>query len=127
MIKKSFSIRKQLRSFKYAFRGIYLLLRKEHNAWVHSATALIVISLAILFKLNTIEWSLIVFAIGIVFAAEAFNTSIEKLVDMVSPEHRKKAGKIKDLAAGAVLFCALAAAAIGLLVFLPKIIHYFSN
>jgi diacylglycerol kinase (ATP) len=121
MTKKRFSIRERLASFRYAFHGINLLIRKEHNAWIHLAAALMVIGFGIILKLSAMEWSLIVFAIGLVFAAEAVNTAIEKLVDLVSPQHNKKAGKVKDLAAGAVLICAITAAIIGLLVLLPKI------
>jgi diacylglycerol kinase (ATP) len=64
---------------------------------------------------------LVIISIGLVFAAEAFNTAIELLVDKISPDYDEKAGLIKDVAAGAVLFTAIAAAAVGIIVFVPKL------
>jgi diacylglycerol kinase len=62
---------------------------------------------------------------GLVFGAETVNTSIEKLVDLVSPQKNELAGKAKDMAAGAVLICALFAAATGLIIFIPKVWNLF--
>jgi diacylglycerol kinase (ATP) len=62
---------------------------------------------------------MVVMCIGTVIAAELFNTAIEKLVDLVSPERHPVAGQVKDIAAGAVLICAVAAAIIGLIIFIP--------
>jgi diacylglycerol kinase len=75
------------------------------------------------FKISSMEWIALVFAIGIVVAAEMLNTAIEKLTDMVSPEFSLKAKVVKDLAAGAVLMASLVAAVVGLIVFLPKLIE----
>jgi diacylglycerol kinase (ATP) len=117
-----FSFNKQIRSFGYAFKGIYALFRTEQNAWIHLIAAVTAIISGIIFNLNTREWIWIFLAIGMVISAELFNTAIEKLVDMISPEHHKKAGLIKDLAAGAVLIAALTALLIGLGIFLPKML-----
>lgn len=67
------------------------------------------------------EWIMIVFAIGFVFAAEAFNTAIEIWVDKLQPDFDPKAGRAKDLAAAAVLIAAISAATVGLIIFIPKI------
>ncbi len=66
------------------------------------------------------EWCLVVFCIGLVMVAEALNTSIEFLTDLVSPEWNDKAGQVKDLAAAGVLLSAITAIIIGIFVFLPK-------
>ncbi len=86
----------------------------------------LVIALGLYFEITPTEWCIIVFAIAIVLAAEAFNTAIEDLTDLVSPEPHPLAGHAKDLAAGAVLLTAIGAAIVGLLIFLPKILALFS-
>lgn len=121
MDNKGFSIKKVLRSFRFAFRGVGVLFREEHNAWVHLFATILVIAAGFFFQISRIEWALVAFAIGLVFAAEILNSALERLCDIVQPEQDKRIGDIKDLCAAGVLLCALAAAAIGLLIFLPKI------
>ena len=70
-------------------------------------------------------WMIIILCIGVVIAAELFNTAIEKLVDLVSPQQHPVAGQVKDIAAGAVLVCAATAAIIGLIVFIPYLTRFF--
>lgn len=119
---RHFSPKKRIKSFAYAWKGILLLIKSEHNAWIHLVCAILVICAAIYFDINRMEWIAVIVCIGLVLAAEAINTAIESLVDLVSPEENPIAGKVKDLAAGAVLICAISAAIIGLLVFIPYII-----
>ena len=116
--KESFSLRKRAKSFVYAAKGIRWLFA-EHNAWIHLAAAILVVIAGFFFDINQIEWIIICICIGSVFAAETFNTAIEKLSDVVSPEWNEKIGKVKDLAAGAVLITAITAAIIGLIIFIP--------
>jgi len=75
--------------------------------------------MAYIFKVSAIEWTILLICIAVVIAAEAMNTSIEKLTDMVSPDFNKEAGKIKDIAAGAVLVLAIMAAIIAIIIFYP--------
>lgn len=117
-----FEMKKRLRSFKYAFNGIKILLANEHNAWIHSVAAVVVIVAGLAVGLSRTEWLLVILCIGMVFAAEAMNTAIERLTDLYSPDYHPKAGAAKDLAAGAVLITAMAAAVVGLWIFLPKLI-----
>ena len=120
-----FSIKKRIRSFGYAFSGLKTLFREEHNAWIHAAATLLVIAAGFLLRLSETEWIAVTAAIGLVIAAEAVNSSIERLADVVQPEHDARIKSVKDLAAGAVLACAIAAAVIGLIIFLPKLINLF--
>ncbi len=122
-LKNKFSIKKRVKSFSYAFRGIYFMLKSQHNAWIHFAITFIVIIAGWMMDVSSIEWCFLIFAIGFVLSAEAFNTAIEELTNLVSPEQNPKAGIIKDVAAGAVLIAAIVAAIIGLIIFLPKINH----
>lgn len=112
-------LRKRINSFGYAFKGIASLLKKEHNAWIH-CIAIVVVTLAGLhFGITRTEWCIVCLCFGMVLAAEGFNTAIERLVDLVSPDFHPVAGDVKDVAAGAVLICAIAAAIIGLIIFIP--------
>jgi diacylglycerol kinase (ATP) len=118
-----FSATSRIRSFKYALRGIGFVLRSEHNAWIHILVALIVSAAGIAVHLSSLEWCCIVISISVVLAAEAFNTALEQLTNLVSPDFHPLAGKTKDIAAGGVLITALGAATVGIIVFLP---HVFS-
>ena len=120
----NFSFRKRLVSFKYAFKGIYYLIKSQHNAWIHLCAAIIVIAFGVFFSLSTTEWLFVSLSIGMVFSAEAFNTAIEMIMDKISPAYNNTTGKIKDIAAGAVLISAIASAIVGIIIFLPKITEY---
>lgn len=117
-----FSVKKRMLSFRYAFSGIKAAIRTQHNIWIHLTAAVLVLVFGFLFRLSTFEWIAISMAIGMVLSAEIFNSAIELLTDMVSPEINPKAGRVKDMAAGAVLIAAITAAVIGLIIFAPKII-----
>jgi diacylglycerol kinase (ATP) len=114
-------IKKRIESFGFALSGLSMLFKSQANARIHLAMAAAVLAAGFFFSLSPTEWSLVLFAIAIVFAAEAFNTSLEKLTDLASPEHHPLAGQAKDLAAAAVLVTACGAAAEGLVIFLPKL------
>ncbi|MFD2570750.1 diacylglycerol kinase family protein [Spirosoma soli] len=109
-------VRKVLRSFRFAGQGIVDLFRYENNAKVHLLIAGIVILIGLFLKLSTTEWAVIITQIGIVWAAEAFNTAIEKLCDFVSPGLHPQIKAIKDLSSGAVLILALTAVVVGIII-----------
>lgn len=116
-----FSINARIRSFSYAFAGIKAVVKTQHNFWIHLFVAVFVISAGLFLGLTRYEWVIIVLTIGFVLSAEIMNSAIENLVDFLSPETNKKAGLIKDIAAASVLISALAAAIVGLIIFIPKI------
>lgn len=97
------------------------MLTNEHNAWIHFLAAIIVIVLGIVYRVSITEWCFLIMSIGFVFFGETVNSSIEELTDLVSPGKNKKAAKVKDVGAGAVLIAAITAAAIGLIIFIPKV------
>ena len=115
-------LRRRLAAFGYAFAGIRLLLTTQVHAWIHLAATVAVVVAGFALEVSRIEWGLLIMAIGTVWTAEGINTAIEFTVDLASPEHHKLAGQAKDVAAGAVLLAALAAAGIGAIVFLPKLV-----
>lgn len=111
-----------LRSFACAFNGILHMVRSERNAKIHLVAGLGVIAAGVHCNVSSTEWIMLIVVMGNVLAAEAFNTSIEILCDKISPGHDKRIGLVKDIAAGGVLLTAIAAAAAGLVVFLPKML-----
>lgn len=117
---------KFIRSFRYAFRGIRIYLHSGGNSRFHLVATVVVIALGIWLEATVKSWCLLVLAIGLVHAAEIFNTAIEKTIDLISPGKHPLAGQVKDLAAGAVLLSALAAALTGALVFIPLLRIKFS-
>lgn len=119
---EKFSIAKRFKSFTYAFNGLRVLFKEEHNSRIHLFATICVVVAGVLLKLSVLEWVAVAFAIGLVFCGEIFNSAIEDLSDVVCSEHDERIKKVKDLSAAAVLVNAITAAVVGLLVFLPKLI-----
>lgn len=108
-------------SFGYAFRGIFVLIKTQRNAQIHLAASLGVLAFGMWLRLPATDWALLALAMGGVWAAEALNTAVEVVVDLVSPQWHALARDAKDLAAGGVLLATLAAVATGLLVLGPPL------
>lgn len=114
-------LRRRAASFGHAFRGVGAALRSEVHLQFHAVATAVVLGLGLYFELSRTEWALVALAVAGVWAAELFNTAIEALTNLVSPDYHPLAGRTKDVAAGAVLLAALGALAVGALVFGPKI------
>jgi diacylglycerol kinase (ATP) len=125
--RRPFRLADRARSFVHAFRGIAILVSEEHNAWIHAAATLAVLVLGVLLDVSRLEWALLALAIGLVWSAEALNTAIEWLCDVASPEHHPLVAKAKDVAAAGVLLAALAAAAAGACVFVPRLLALLAS
>lgn len=104
------------RSFVYAFNGLRLSL-SQRNMRIHLVCAVLAIIAGLLLHISRTEWCLVAGCIGFVISAEVVNTAIEYFVDMVSPQRQEHAGRVKDLAAGAVLVAAVTALATGGMIF----------
>jgi len=111
----------RIAAFGHAFRGWGHALRTQHNAWIHSIVATIVVILGLWLGLPPRDWAVLVLAIAMVFTAEFINTSIEAVVDLASPVHHPLAKVGKDVGAAAVLVAALSAILIGLLILGPPL------
>lgn len=122
MPEKENYFRKRILSFKYAFKGVWQAIKLEANFRIHIVAAVLVLILSYICKLSAMEWLIVILTIGAVMSAELFNSAIEKFVDLIHPEIGEKAGLIKDISAGAVLILAIAAAVIGFIIFIPKLI-----
>ena len=123
MKEEKFSFRKRAKSFRYAFNGIATLLRDEHNSRIHVAAMAAAVILGFLLGLTNTEWCVVALCCGGVLMAEAMNSAIEAIADLVSPEYHPLIKKAKDVGAAGVLMMAIAAATAGLIIFLPKIIY----
>jgi diacylglycerol kinase len=120
-------IKNRIHSFIYAFEGIKTLFRETPNAVIQLAAAIAAILLGLIFHISTMEWLILILVIGGVVALEAMNSALEHLSDYTSKkEIDPTIKKAKDLSAAAVLIMAIAALAVGVIIFLPKIIHLFS-
>jgi diacylglycerol kinase (ATP) len=114
-------LRRRVASFGHAFRGVGTALRSELHLQFHAVASAAVLGLGLYVGLSTTEWALVALAVAGVWAAELFNTAIETLTNLVSPDYHPLAGKTKDVAAAGVLLAALGALVVGALVFGPKI------
>jgi diacylglycerol kinase len=119
---KKFSIKARFKSFYFAFQGLKVFFRTQHNSWIHAVAALVVIFLGFILNVDITEWCWLVTVISMVFITELLNTAIEFLCDFVSPEIHPQIKRIKDISAAAVLIAAIAAVVVGVIVFLPKIV-----
>jgi diacylglycerol kinase (ATP) len=120
-MRRTFSFPKLLKSFAFAGKGIGYVWRSEPNFRVHVVVALLAISLGFALQIEGYEWIAITLCIGGVMSAEALNSALEVLADATHPNQHPLIGKAKDASAGAVLLIALAALAVGAIIFVPKL------
>jgi diacylglycerol kinase (ATP) len=109
-------------SFGYAFEGLGYALRTQRNLKVHCVIALAVLVVGLLLGISLDQWAVLAVMVGLVFQTELTNTAVEAIVDRVSPEFHTLAKVAKDCSAAAVLVTAVAAVAVGLLIFGPRIL-----
>lgn len=111
-----------IKSFIYAFEGVFYALRDNQNLRIHFIVAIIVISVGIFFRVNRFEFGVIGIMILLVIMAEMINTAIEEMVDLIVNEHRKEAKIAKDVAAGMVLVAVVGSVIAGIFIFVPHIL-----
>jgi diacylglycerol kinase len=114
---------KLLHSFKYAFKGLVIAIREEQNFRIHLMAIVAVVIAGALLRLSLTEWMIIVLTMGMVLAAELCNTAIEDIVNFISPQNNKAAGRIKDISAAAVMVTAITALLVGIYIFGNKILE----
>ena len=118
----SFSIKARLKSFRYAFEGLNIFFSTQHNALIHLVMTLVAFSAGVFYNITKTEAIALALAAGFVWAAELFNTAIEKLADTISKDFHPGIKFIKDVSAAAVLLSAIAAFITGAIIFLPKVL-----
>lgn len=122
---RPFQFTGRIRGFRHAVAGLLRMIRCQHNAWIHLAATVLVLAAGFLFQVSAADWCWIILAISIVWTAEALNTAFEFLADAASPAFHPLVRDAKDVAAGAVLVTALAAAIIGGIIFWPHLARLF--
>ena len=114
-----------LRSFYYAFAGLFHLFKSQRNARIELIIGVVACALAGWLRISRAEWAVLVLTIAAVLILEGLNTSIEAAVDLASPEFHRLAKTAKDVAAGMVLIAALASIIIGLVILGPPLWRKF--
>ena len=117
--------KKLIKSFSYAFEGINYALNHDQNLVIHFITAFLVILASIFFRVNSFEMGILGVMIILVITTEMINTTMEKMVDLITKEHRVEAKIAKDVSSGMVLITALGSVVVGLLIFIPHILKFF--
>jgi diacylglycerol kinase len=108
---------KLLRSFVYAWRGFLVAVREELNLKIHLLAAVVVVVMGFYYRITSNEWVALTILIAVVICLELINTSIENLTDLVTKEHHPLAGKVKDIAAAAVLVASIVSVIVGIIIF----------
>lgn len=114
-----------IRSFEYAFEGIWHAIKNNRNLRIDIFAGLAVIILGIFFHVTSFEMAILGLMILLVTASEMINTAIEEMVNLITSEHKKEAKIAKDVAAGMVLVTAIGAAIAGILIFTPYVLNLF--
>jgi diacylglycerol kinase (ATP) len=109
-------MRKRLKSFAHAFRGIVEFVRLGANAKIQLVAAVLIVGLGLLLEFGTYDWIAVVLCIGMVLSAEAMNTAVEQLADALRPESDERIRLVKDVAAGAALITAIVSVVVAVLV-----------
>jgi len=115
-------MKKLIRSFGFAFKGLGHAAATQLNFRIHLVASVVAAGMGFALHISVSEWLWVILCIALVLVAELFNTAIELLTDLVSPEYNKIAGHVKDISAGAVVVAALFALVTGVLIFLPKLL-----
>jgi diacylglycerol kinase (ATP) len=123
--KPTFALAARLRSFAHALRGMRAVLASQHNAWLHAAATCVVVVAGLGLDVSRFEWLALLFAIVSVWTAETLNTAFEALCDVASPQFHPLVARAKDVAAGAVLICAVGAVVTAGLVFGPHLAQHW--
>ena len=112
----------RIKGAKYALKGAFILLRTEASIQVQFAISCLLTIAGFYYEISATEWMFQIFSIGLIMSIEGLNTAVEEIADFIHPEFHNKIGLIKDLAAGAVFIAAMAAIAVGLIIYIPKIV-----
>ena len=115
-----------VKSFGYAFAGIYTGIKKERNMKIHCVMMCLVVAAGLIFQISAVKWCICLVLFGLVMALELVNTAVEAVVDLVTEERKPLAKIAKDTAAGAVLIAAIMAAIAGLILFVPELLAVLS-
>ena len=109
------------RSMTHAWEGLVYTVRTQLNAKIHLCVGFLVLAVATWLRLDFFHLSVLVLTIGAVLAGETINTTVESIVDLLSPDWHERAKIAKDVAAAGVLILSLTAVIVGLLILGPPL------
>ena len=113
----------RIRSFLPAIEGFFHVIKTQRNAWVHLFFTIMITAAGLVLQISRLEFAVIFLTMGFVWAAECFNTAIEAVVDLCSPQNHPLAKISKDTGAAAVLVAALTSVIIGILILGPPLFN----
>lgn len=116
-----------LKSYYYAFKGLFKIFREEQNLKIQTLASLTVLILGIYFSLSRIEWVILTLAVCLVLTAEITNSAVERITDVLKPRINTYVKEIKDIMAAAVLLASIAAAITGVIIFFPYAYKFFGQ
>jgi diacylglycerol kinase (ATP) len=120
--RNQYEIGKRIKSFQYAFEGLWYVLRTQKNSWIHATATLAVIAVGLWLRISRSDWAIIILTIALVWMAEFMNTALEALIDLNMPERHPLAKVAKDVSAAAVLIGAGTAVLVGILILGPPLL-----
>lgn len=116
-------LKKRRNAFGFAMKGLKSFFLSEDHPKIHAIAGILAIGLGYYLHIGSTEWIAVILCIALVIGFEAINSALEQLTDIASPDYLESAGKVKDIAAGAVLVVSIAAGIVGLIIFAPKILE----
>lgn len=116
-------LKKRRKAFGFAMKGLKSFFSTEDHPKIHAIAGILAIGLGYYLHIGSTEWIAVILCIALVIGFEAINSALEQLTDIASPDYLESAGKVKDIAAGAVLVVSIAAGIVGLIIFAPKILE----
>ncbi len=120
-------VKRLLKSFGYAFKGLIKTFNEEQNLKIQSTIGLLVLILALLWQISRWEWVFLIITISLVILLEIINSAIERITDVLKPRINSYVKEIKDIMAAGVMLASIAAVIIGLIIFWPYLFKLFGN
>lgn len=108
--------------FRPAWNGLMQAYKNEQSMTIHAFTVLLIVVLGIICNISRLEWLISIFLLGIIAATELINTSLEAIIDFISPERHPLAKVGKDTASAAVFVYSLLSFIVWCLIFIPKLV-----
>ena len=118
-------IKRIIKSFQYAFKGLVKTYKEEQNLKIQSIAGLGALVLAFIFKIERLEWAFLIFVIGLVILMELANSAVERVTDVLKPRINGYVKEIKDIMAAAVMIASIIAVIIGIMIFWPYFLDYW--
>jgi diacylglycerol kinase len=120
-------LKSRIRSIRIALDGIKQVIITQQNAKIHAGFSLGVVLLGLLLNISRWEWIALLLVMGLVWSAEIFNTAVEMITDLISPNEDPMIKTIKDISAGGVLVAAFISILVGLILFGPRLWNWIIN